>query len=349
MTQRPYDREPVLDASVDDLNLDIIQETMHNGRELDRLDGITTPWEYLERFSGITRHGDALYPTVAGVLAFTDAPDRWLPGSGVDIAQYQADPRAMRVDGVAPVPGPTRARIQQIRGPIFHIIDRTVEELRNACTTSEYEGARIVHRLDTPLNVLRELTTNGVVHRDLHFYGAQVRVQIFPGYIEWISPGRLPPEEFPDEVPLTLELLLTAQYARNPTLAQFLFHRGYIEKFGFGLDDVVASLSALGRDAPEFHNDKHSFRVRVMRPVIYDDATININTKEGRQRAILLLFDERPTWRLQEIIQRLGIPRTTLQGDLREMLRNQQLTASGSTHNRVYRLWSDSETPPRLL
>src|SRR4051812_38976697 len=99
MTQRPYDREPILDASTHDLNLDMVQETMKNGRELDRLDGSSDPWEYLERFSGVVRQGDILYPTVAGVLAFTEAPDRWLPGSGVDIAQYQTNPRAIGVEG----------------------------------------------------------------------------------------------------------------------------------------------------------------------------------------------------------------------------------------------------------
>lgn len=349
MVQRPYDREPVTEAPLDQLNLDLVQETMVGGSELDRLEGMTDPWVYLERFGGVVRHEGTLVPTVAGVLAFMDKPDMWLPGSGVDVALYQTDPQSIGLEGVTPVPGPTRARIKQIRGPIFHVIDETVDLVREGCTISEYEGARLVHRVDTPPNVLRELTTNGVVHRDLHLFGAQVRVQIFPGYVEWISPGRLPPEEFPDEVPLTLELLLTAQYARNPTLAQFLFHRGYIEKFGFGLDDVVGSLRTLGRETPEFHNDKHSFRVRVMRPVVYANESININTKEGRHRAVLLLFDERTTWRTSEIMQRLGIPRTTLQSVLREMSKSGQLSASGTTHDRVYRRASTAEKQEQML
>ncbi|NJO82627.1 MAG: helix-turn-helix domain-containing protein [Blastochloris sp.] len=338
MSQRTYDREPVLDATEYDLNLDIVQATIVSGHNLNRFHGSHDPWEYLRRFSGILDHDGRRYPTVAGLLAFADEPDRWLPGSGIDIARYQHNPSSTGHHGATMLPGPTSARIEQIRGPIFHVIDRAVEVLQDACTISVYDGPRIVNTLDTPLNVLRELTTNGVVHRDLRLDGAQVRVQIFPGFIEWISPGRLPPEVFPDEIPLSLDLLLTAQYARNPTLAQFLFHRGYIEKFGMGLDDVVAALREIRRGIPEFHNDKHSFRVRVTRPTV--GKTYDLSTKEGSKRAILAMFDERPYWRQNEIAQRLGIPRSSLQRYLRELLAERQLAATGATNQRIYHRWS---------
>ena len=236
----PFDREPVSNAPITELDMDLVFQTMQTGYNLGRftladVPGLTPElmrddamaMRYLDRFNGVTQVEHRMVPTVAGVLAFTHAPDKWIPSSGVDIARYETDPRLVRSEGLMAVPAPTRARIESVRGPIFAIIDRTVDVLREACTTNIYEGARIVNYVDTPPNVLRELTTNGVVHRDLRLFGAQVRVQIFPGYIEWISPGRLPPEVFPDDLPLTLELLLSAQFARNPGLAMFLFHRGY--------------------------------------------------------------------------------------------------------------------------
>lgn len=362
MTVPPFDRAPALNATLDDLDLTLVHETMIAGLDLGRFKLTDVPGlsvddlkpsggaaynqdavlRYLKRFSGVVQASGettaALIPTIAGVLAFTHTPDRWVPSSGADVARYDADPRFIRSESVLAVPAPIRARIEAVRGSIFSVIDRTVELLRDACTVSSYDGARIVNRLDTPLNVLRELTTNGLVHRDLEFYGAQVRVQIFPGYIEWISPGRLPPQAFPDEITLTLDMLLKAQFARNPALATFVFHRGYIEKFGFGLDDVVASLARLSRKTPEFHNDKHSFRVRVARPATTEDDAQNIATKEGRQQAILQLFEERPIWTPQEITQRLSIARTTLQYTLRELTKTGQIVASGATHSRTYRL-----------
>ena len=360
--QNPFDREPVFSSRIEDLDPALILNVMRRGIELRRFALADVPeltfealragseealLHYLERYGGAVwfTEGSApprLVPTVAGVLAFTQVPDRWIQSSGVDIATYGANPRLLPGGDVA-VPPPTKARVEPVRGPIFRVIDRTVEILQDACSMSVLEGARVVTHSEMPLNVLRELTTNGVVHRDLRLFGAQVRIQIFPGSIEWISPGRLPPEQFPDDVPITIGLLLKAQYARNPALAVFLFHGGYIEKFGFGLDDVVASLTALGRDAPMFHNDTHSFRVQVARAKLQTEQRPPRTKQAVREKQILILFGETEIWTPSAIERRLKIPRTTLQKDLWRLEELGVLTAEGATNNRIYRL-SDSAT-----
>jgi predicted HTH transcriptional regulator len=355
MSPITFDREPVRNASVRDLDFQLVFKTIQQGLDLRRftvsdVPGLTlealraaqeeAALRYLERFGGVVwvdeppekRH---LAPTVAGVLAFTSTPDMWVESSGVDLAVYDADPRRLS-NGLQAVPSPTHARVFPVRGPIFSVIDRTVDILRDACSTSSLDGARLVTRLDTPLNVLRELTANGVVHRDLTYLGELVRIQVFPSAIEWISPGRLPPEKFPDNVPVTLELLLRAQYARNPRLAMFLFHAGYIEKFGFGLDDVVATLEAEGREPPGFHNDTHSFRVHVVRSRLPEPDTMVRDTPEGREQRILALFAETPIWAPQALEARLSIPRTTLYNDLRRLTKEGRIRVSGATRSRVY-------------
>jgi predicted HTH transcriptional regulator len=167
-----------------------------------------------------------------------------------------------------------------MRGSIFDIIDSTVAILQDECTIGRMEGARVINELDTPLAVLRELTTNAVVHRDLSLFGSQVRIQIFPRYIEWISPGGLPAN-------ITIATLLTAQFSRNPSLAQFLFHRTYIEKFGMDLDLVIETMRREHLSTPEFHDDQHSFRVRVRRKLLLSSYVPDLSTREGRVEAIL--------------------------------------------------------------
>jgi predicted HTH transcriptional regulator len=351
----PFDREPVLATSAEDLDLPLVFRTIQQGLDLRRFDltdvpGLTpdalragseeTALRYLERYGGavwFAEPGQAKRPvlTIAGVLAFTRTPDRWVQSSGVDLAHYEVDPRPIP-GGLLAMPSPTQAWVYPVRGPIFTVIDRTVEILRDACSTTHLDGARIVTRMDTPLNVLRELTGNGVVHRDLRLLGELVRVQIFPSAIEWISPGRLPPEKFPEDVAVTLELLLRAQYSRNPTLAMFLFHGGYIEKFGFGLDDVVATLAANGREAPGFHNDTHSFRVQVVRDREIEPNRLLRDTPEGRTQRIMALFAETATWSPQALEARLNIPRTTLYKELRRLIEAGRLRVSGATKTRLY-------------
>jgi ATP-dependent DNA helicase RecG len=316
----PYDRQIVPEATIDALDLDLVARTIEAAVELSRDPGPRDSLAYLDRYNGVARDGDTLRPTVAGMLAFGREPDRWLPGSGIDIAAFATEQIT-----------PTRSRVRQIRGPIFRVIDDAVALLREYCSSSRLEGARLVSELDTPLIVLRELSSNAVVHRDLREYGSQVRVLIYPTVIEWSSPGGLPSN-------VTIETLLTAQFSRNPTLAQFLFHAGYIERFGMGLDAVIDALRLEKLGDPEFYDDRHSFRVRVRRAVSLQPTAPDLRTPEGRAAAILDLFTRRKVWRQHEILESLNIPRSTLQRDLTTLMKQGKLQVEGQTKNRVFRL-----------
>lgn len=321
----PYDRQIVSEAPLDALNLDLVVRTINSAVELGRDLGPREPLTYLERYNGVSRDGETLHPTVAGMLAFGHEPDRWLPGSGIDIATFATDQVT-----------PTRSRVRQIRGPIFRVIDDAVDLLREQVTMSRLEGARLVNELDTPLIVLRELSTNAVVHRDLREYGSQVRILAYPTVIEWSSPGGLPSN-------VTIETLLTAQFSRNPTLAQFLFHAGYIERFGMGLDAVIDALRLAHLGDPEFYDDRHSFRVRVRRAVSFQPNVPDLRTPEGRAQAIIDLFTRRRVWKQHEILESLDIPRSTLQRDLATLVNENRLEVQGATKNRVYMLTTQEE------
>jgi ATP-dependent DNA helicase RecG len=314
---QPFDRERVSSARIVDLDLELVTHTMRQGSSTGRYNGPLDPQAYLLRYGGLVTDGELFHPTVAGVLAFTHEPDRWLTASGIDIALYRAEQTS-----------PTQSRVRQVRGSIFTIIDTAYDILKEACTISRQEGARVVDDLDSPGIVLRELTTNAAVHRDLSVFGSQVRIQVFPRYIEWSSPGGLTAD-------VTIEKLLTAQFSRNPSLAQFLFHAGYIEKFGMGLDAVSDALQHARLGNAEFYDDGHSFRVRV-----YRRATTSVESipQNARVAKILALFAEHPLWRQREILDRLGVPRSTLQRDLDYLVEQGRLVASGATRSRVYSL-----------
>jgi predicted HTH transcriptional regulator len=320
MLQQSFDRERVPHAHFTDLDLDLVAQTMHQGSATGRYAGPLDPRAYLVRYGGVVADGEVFHPTVAGLLAFAQEPDRWLTASGIDIALYRAEQLS-----------PTQARVRQVRGSIFAVIDAAYAILKEACTISRQENARVVDDLDTPGSVLRELTTNAVAHRDLSVFGSQVRIQVFPRYIEWSSPGGLPSN-------VTIDTLLTAQFSRNPSLAQFLFHAGYIEKFGMGLDVVSEALRRARLGSPEFHDDGHSFRVRVYRSAAPVSESI---PQSARFAAILALFAERPRWRQREMLERLPAPRSTLQRDLDLLVSQGHLVASGATRSRVYSLPDD--------
>lgn len=318
MIPQTYDRTPVNGTTLRDLNLEIVQRTMQRGQELGRLHGSFDPTHYLLRYGGVTQHADALVPTIAGLISFSDVPDTWL-ACGIDFAVHPSD-----------TVSPARAQIAQLRGSIFTVIDETVKRLQEVCTHGSFEGARVVTELDVPLVVLRELTTNAAVHRDMELSGSRVRIQVYPHMIEWSSPGGLP-------AGIRVESLVTAQFSRNPAVSQFLFHAGYIEQFGMGLDSVIAALAPT-HTIPRFFDDRHSFRVQVDRNAMSTTpARSRLTSKSERHAAILELFREQPTWQQQQLLRRLPIVRATLQRDLQELLAKGMLVAEGETSARIYR------------
>jgi ATP-dependent DNA helicase RecG len=323
--QQPFDRERVPGTELSDLNLALVEEVMFAGERTGRYSRSHDPHAYLLRCGGVVSDGPTLHPTVAGVLAFTPEPDRWLTASGIDIAIH----RSNQIQ-------PTNTQIKQVRGTIFAIIDDAFAILKAECTIGRLEGARMVSELDIPEIVLRELTTNAVVHRDLNVPGSQVRIDVNPSYIEWVSPGGLPAN-------ITIETLLTAQFSRNPSLAQFLFHKGYIEKFGMGLDVVLDTLNRTHHRAPEFYDDNHSFRVRIYRNVDQAAAYMDMTTREQRIEAILALFAERHVWSQRDLLARLRTSRSTLQRDLDALVKQGQLLAQGATKTRIYSLPHENE------
>jgi len=77
---------------------------------------------------------------------------------------------------------------------------------------------------------------------------------VFANRLEVHSPGGLPG-------PVTLDNLLDARFSRNPVLVQVLSDMGFIERLGYGLDRVVATMKQYGLPPPRFEETAGTFRV----------------------------------------------------------------------------------------
>jgi len=192
-------------------------------------------------------------------------------------------------------------------------------------------GAQRVEEHAYPRVVLRELTVNALCHRDWSNRGSRVRIQIFPTYMEWISPGGLP-------AGVTIENLLEAQFSRNPTIVTIMFQAHYIEGLGLGFDSVYSALHENGVGPPEIRNAAHAFTIRVMaRPMgsIQEPAE---PTPLARRTAILSLIAERGIISISDLEQTLGFQRRTLQRDLQALVQQKAIEIVGATNNRGYQL-----------
>ena len=113
-------------------------------------------------------------------------------------------------------------------------------------------------RWQYPLNAVREIVINMIVHRNYQDSNDAV-IRIYNDRIEFFNPGKL-------LEPLTVEQLVSGNYSslvRNKKIAGLFKEAGIIEQYGSGIQRILLSFKGYGLDAPVFENFQHGFRVVV--------------------------------------------------------------------------------------
>ena len=315
------DRQPVIGATLDDLNMAAVGRHILIAQERGRYEGSAEPLDYLRQFSGLIDIDGTAVPTLASILMFATEPERWLTACGADIAQF-SKPHAHPTDLLFST---------QVRGNITEVIDRTVDLLW-ARSEHRYriEGTERIEEHAYAQHVLRELTVNALCHRDWRYVGSFVRIQMFPAYIEWVSPGGLPPGVRTDN-------LREAQTSRNPALAQFLYHAGRVEKFGMGIDMVLDTLAAWGCDPPVLRDDQHFFSFRVSGKRLSTAARRVLPNLSERQLRVLAEIERRQVCTAADLVSALDLHPRTIQREIKVLLDQNLVQDNGSkTHGRSY-------------
>ena len=102
-------------------------------------------------------------------------------------------------------------------------------------------------RWDYPLDALREIVINMIVHRDYRSPSNSI-IKIFKDRIEFYNPGKLMPG-------VTVERLLQGDYlsvARNKQIARIFKEANEIEQYGSGIERIINSCLAYNLPHPKF-------------------------------------------------------------------------------------------------
>lgn len=197
-----------------------------------------------------TRSAESIVPTIAGVLAFCNTPQRINPAWGITALvfrghEFQREALVLR---------------QDLTGAASALIDAAVAFVARNMRTFPVFPPGQVRRLDLTeydLAAVREAVANAVAHRD---YSANepIQIRLFEDRLEIQSPGPLPSD-------LTIEQILAGGVtrARNPVLAQILLASGYMERAGFGIVFIRQQMQKLGAPAPDFESSMAHFLVRL--------------------------------------------------------------------------------------
>jgi ATP-dependent DNA helicase RecG len=200
--------------------------------------------EMLHALRCVSRDGDTLRPTAAGILLFgtPQAQRRWFAMMRVDY---------IRVPGREWIPDPDRRfDTVEMRAPIITLIRRAraaiLDDLPKAFSLPPGE----LHRQDISLipdRVIREAVVNAVMHRSYRVQGA-VQIIRYANRLEIRNPGHsLVAEDRLGE---------PGSETRNPVIAAVLHETNLAETKGSGIRVMRQSMDSAGLTPPTFESDR---------------------------------------------------------------------------------------------
>ncbi len=260
------DRQPVPEASLDDLDTDLI--TSYISRLRSRKPDATylrdSQPRLLRTLNILTRETGANTPTLAGLLTFGRYPQQFYPNLVITMTVQLSSES-----------GVTERFWDNYKaeGNLVDMLQQAMSWLhRNLKTRTLVTG--LIHQEipEYPIDALREAIVNAVVHRDYSRYalGTQVQIRLYPDRIEVQSPGGL-------YGPVTIDRLGEPglQSARNPVLAKMLEDLGPMENRGSGIQTMLQAMRQAHLAPPRFDDNRTSFRVTFMNHTLLTQDVLN--------------------------------------------------------------------------
>ncbi len=239
----PFDVQPVPAATLADLDLDHFTNAyLPSAVAPDVLE--ENHRERVQQLAALRMVTPDGIPTVVGVLALARDPLQFFPGAYVQF---------IRLDGTE-LSDPITAQ-HAVGGPLHQLISRVNDLIVANIRSGLVVAGRDTHeaRPDYPVDAIRQVFRNAVMHRTYESTNAPVRISWFSDRIEVLSPGgpfgQVTIEQF-GRPGLT-------DY-RNPHVAEALKVLGFVERFGIGLQLANRRLRENGNPELEYEPE-HSY------------------------------------------------------------------------------------------
>jgi ATP-dependent DNA helicase RecG len=204
--------------------------------------------------------------TVAGLLLFGLAPNRFLPQAGIDAVaypgrekDYAARERSALRGPFTPLYGPAHPSGSEPELVENGLVEQAIAFVRrNTRPTATLRDGTRVDRSEYPEEAVREAIVNALVHRDYLLSSTAIEVSIFSDRLEVVSPGRLPNGITP------VRMRTGCRAARNQLLKDVMRDYRYLEHVGMGVPRKIVQgmLEHNGTD-PDLVEDEERFTVRL--------------------------------------------------------------------------------------
>lgn len=331
-----WERLPVLNAEVEDLDLTEVRKTMDmcesfNGVKLQDEE------EFLMN-EGLLQNGSL---TNACILLYGKNPVRFIPQAGIRLSVYSSDSPADLIDAHV-----FDGCIFRNVGAIFQFLDMTYSK------SVKVDGLYRTEKWNYPMIAVREGIMNAIVHRDYNAVSGFLNISIFPKRMEIACYGK-------PLVNLTGNLMLAGNSVlRNPDIAHHCYYRHLIEMMGTGIPRMIQDCKANGFDIPEFivtndivkvtfsnivyireGNGKSDDLRKYFEGIIEGSIEGIRNEVKGKLVSIMCLLFESPGLRANVIGERTQIPVKSIERYINLLKNTKLLFYSGAKNTGGYYLY----------
>ena len=221
-----------------------------------------------------------------------------------------------------------------VRSDLFSNVNEVLSFLRKHINRSYIISgeAQRTERWDYPMDALREIVINMIVHRD-YTCASESSVKIFDDRIEFYNPGKL-------SGGLSVQQLISSNYTssiRNKQIAAIFKDAGLIERYGSGIKRVLESFALYGLRSPMFEELQEGFRVTVYL------ATQKTTQKTTSKDRILELLQTAPKMTRADLAVQLSKSENTIKGHLATLKSEGRLKRVGSDKGGYWMVIIDEE------
>lgn len=320
--QPSFDRQPVYEASMSDLDSSILDAIVQRNREITpRIFGKMDRMEILTKLGAIAPDSEVsgrYVPTLAGLLVAGTYPQEFFPRLNVTFTVYPGVTKA-QIDGIRYL------ETQSVNGSIPEMLVRSLELLKKHMNKGALiQGALRKEITDYPILACREAIINALQHRDYSpsGRGSQVQINLFADRLEILNPGGLYGAASFSSLPRGISA------TRNARLSQLLEYTPYespgeepgyvIENRGSGLQQIKLELQEALMPEAELKDFVSAFQITFFKRRHSQDERDN-KLWSNFEVALISELEKKGSMTVAEIMENSGLSRNTVSAKLRDL------------------------------
>ena len=192
---------------------------------------------------------------------------------------------------------------------------------------TQIKGMSRIDTPDYPIEALREVLLNALVHRDYSFKGSII-INIFDSRIEFISLGSLVKNLS------YLDIMSGASETRNRKVASIFYRLEYVEAYGMGIQKIM-ELYRTSQDKPTFIVNPSSFIATLPKHKTIEKATKH----ESREGIVFRRIKEEGSITRKEVEELLACSSFTANKVLNALLSSHKIRCNGVARATYYTVY----------